>query len=78
MVAAMGSMILAFSIGGVIGPYSASIVMGFFGNILRTLWIVLIVEPCDLLYLIMVSILTQSKFNSVLRNYLPSQSKYAW
>ena len=32
MVAAMGSMILAFSLGGVIGPYSAALVMGFFGN----------------------------------------------
>jgi len=32
MVAAMGSMILAFAIGGVIGPYSAALVMDFFGN----------------------------------------------
>lgn len=32
MVAAMGSMILAFSLGGVIGPYSASWVMKVFGN----------------------------------------------
>ncbi|MCJ8299072.1 MAG: MFS transporter [Pseudomonadales bacterium] len=32
MVAAMGSMILAFSIGGIIGPYSAALVMDLFGN----------------------------------------------
>lgn len=32
MVAAMGSMILAFSIGGIIGPYSASLVMEMLGN----------------------------------------------
>ncbi|MGB0468338.1 MAG: MFS transporter [Pontibacterium sp.] len=32
MVAAMGSMILAFAIGGVLGPYSASLVMEAFGN----------------------------------------------
>ncbi|EPJ44164.1 MAG: hypothetical protein OFPI_40380 [Osedax symbiont Rs2] len=32
MVAAMGSMILAFAIGGVIGPYSAALVMDLFGN----------------------------------------------
>ena len=32
MVAAMGSMILAFSIGGIIGPYSASLVMNALGN----------------------------------------------
>lgn len=32
MVAAMGSMILAFSLGGVIGPYSASWFMKVFGN----------------------------------------------
>ncbi len=32
MVAAMGSMILAFSVGGVIGPYSASLVMKVLGN----------------------------------------------
>ncbi|EPJ45775.1 MAG: major facilitator family transporter [Osedax symbiont Rs1] len=32
MVAAMGSMILGFAIGGVLGPYSASLVMGVFGN----------------------------------------------
>lgn len=32
MVAAMGSMILAFSLGGVLGPYSASLVMDIFGN----------------------------------------------
>lgn len=32
MVAAMGCMILAFSIGGIIGPYSASLVMDALGN----------------------------------------------
>jgi MFS family permease len=32
MVAAMGSMILAFSIGGILGPYAASVVMDTFGN----------------------------------------------
>jgi len=32
MVAAMSSMILAFSVGGVLGPYSASIVMEYFGS----------------------------------------------
>lgn len=32
MVAAMGSMILAFSIGGILGPYTASIAMDKFGN----------------------------------------------
>jgi MFS family permease len=32
MVAAMGSMILAFSLGGVLGPYTASVVMDLFGN----------------------------------------------
>ena len=32
MVAAMGSMILAFSIGGVLGPYTASLAMQSFGN----------------------------------------------
>ncbi|MEH6446456.1 MAG: MFS transporter, partial [Oceanospirillaceae bacterium] len=32
MVSAMGSMILGFSLGGVLGPYSASIVMEIFGN----------------------------------------------
>lgn len=32
MVAAMGSMILAFSIGGVLGPYTTSIVMDLYGN----------------------------------------------
>ena len=32
MVAAMGSMILAFSIGGVLGPYTTSIVMDYYGN----------------------------------------------
>lgn len=32
MVAAMGSMILGFSLGGVLGPYSSSIVMNIFGN----------------------------------------------
>ena len=32
MVSAMASMILAFSIGGVLGPYSASVVMDIFGN----------------------------------------------
>ncbi|WP_425411394.1 MFS transporter [Neptunomonas japonica] len=32
MVAAMGSMILAFSIGGVLGPYTASIAMDYYGN----------------------------------------------
>ncbi|MGB1237399.1 MAG: MFS transporter [Pseudomonadales bacterium] len=32
MVAAMGSMILAFSLGGLMGPYSASIVMSVFGS----------------------------------------------
>ena len=32
MVAAMGSMILAFSLGGVLGPYTASFVMDIFGN----------------------------------------------
>lgn len=33
MVSAMGSMILAFALGGIIGPYSASIVMDYFGGI---------------------------------------------
>ncbi len=32
MVAAMGCMILAFSVGGIIGPYSASLVMELLGN----------------------------------------------
>ncbi len=32
MVAAMGSMILGFAVGGVLGPYSSSIVMNIFGN----------------------------------------------
>ncbi|SIS55895.1 MFS transporter [Neptunomonas antarctica] len=32
MVAAMGSMILAFSIGGILGPYTASIAMDYYGN----------------------------------------------
>jgi len=32
MVSAMGSMILAFSIGGIIGPYSAALVMKYFGS----------------------------------------------
>lgn len=32
MVAAMGSLILAFSIGGAFGPYGVSLVMGQFGN----------------------------------------------
>lgn len=32
MVSAMGSMILAFALGGIIGPYSASIVMDSFGG----------------------------------------------
>ncbi|WP_432473608.1 MFS transporter [Amphritea sp. HPY] len=32
MVAAMGSLILAFSIGGVLGPYTSSLVMKVFGN----------------------------------------------
>jgi len=32
MVSAMGSMILAFSIGGIIGPYSAALVMKYFGG----------------------------------------------
>ncbi|MFT5720091.1 MAG: MFS family permease [Motiliproteus sp.] len=32
MVAAMGSMILAFSIGGILGPYTASIAMDAFGS----------------------------------------------
>lgn len=32
MVAAMGCMILAFSVGGVLGPYSASLIMQTFGN----------------------------------------------
>ncbi|WP_293267392.1 MFS transporter, partial [Neptunomonas sp.] len=32
MVAAMGSMILAFSIGGILGPYTTSIVMDLYGN----------------------------------------------
>ncbi|MFT6916982.1 MAG: MFS family permease [Motiliproteus sp.] len=32
MVEAMGSMILAFSIGGILGPYTASIAMDLFGN----------------------------------------------
>lgn len=31
MVSAMGSMILAFALGGIIGPYSASLVMEYFG-----------------------------------------------
>lgn len=33
MVSAMGSMILAFAIGGIIGPYSASLVMNSFGGV---------------------------------------------
>ncbi len=33
MVSAMGSMILAFALGGIIGPYSASLVMNNFGGI---------------------------------------------
>jgi MFS family permease len=33
MVSAMGSMILAFAIGGIIGPYSASLVMESFGGV---------------------------------------------
>lgn len=33
MVSAMGSMILAFAIGGIIGPYSASLVMDSFGGV---------------------------------------------
>lgn len=32
MVAAMGSMILAFSLGGIIGPYAASLVMAYLGS----------------------------------------------
>jgi len=32
MVSAMGSMILAFALGGIIGPYSASLVMDNFGG----------------------------------------------
>nr|WP_255487166.1 MFS transporter [Oceanospirillum sediminis] len=32
MVSAMGSLILAFSIGGMIGPYSISLLMGLFGS----------------------------------------------
>jgi MFS family permease len=32
MVAAMGSLILVFSLGGAIGPYSTSLVMSYFGN----------------------------------------------
>ncbi len=32
MVAAMGSMILAFALGGIIGPYSTALVMKMFGN----------------------------------------------
>ncbi|MEY8216152.1 MAG: MFS transporter [Colwellia sp.] len=33
MVSAMGSMILAFAIGGIIGPYAASLVMNSFGGV---------------------------------------------
>ncbi|MEH6580190.1 MAG: MFS transporter [Amphritea sp.] len=32
MVAAMGSLIMAFALGGMLGPYSASLVMNIFGN----------------------------------------------
>jgi MFS family permease len=32
MVAAMGCLILAFAIGGIVGPYSAAIIMDLFGN----------------------------------------------
>lgn len=52
MVAAMGSMIVAFSVGGIIGPYSVSLLMQAFGNnaLFYTLAAIQIALVCFVLY----------------------------